>query len=442
MNSLTSRIRWILKGQDSTSATLQTLLTRIFLLAINVVTGIVTARWLGANGRGELATITLWPQFLAYMVMLGIPSALVYNLKRHPEKEAKTFSAAVVLGVLLSILACSIGFLFIPRWMSQYPSETVRIAQYFMISAPLPLLSAIFSVALESKGEFTISNQSRYLTPLITFLLLGGLVLTNTLTPLTAGVAYVLPSFPITIWMLVYLQKFFRLTWSGLGSAYKQLLSYGLRSYGITVLEGLSLQLGSILVIGVLTSTDMGLYNVAFSISRMLGVLQSSVVTVLLPQVAARPLLEITALTGRVARVSGTLLLLIAVTVIMTCPMLLQLLYGSEFIKASPVLRLLLLESVISCTLWVLIQAFLAAGKPGVVTGIQGIGLGVSAPLLLWFVPRWGLTGAGVAMLVSTTVRFILVLASFPLILKVNLPNLLINYDDIHRLKNRFQRQG
>lgn len=438
MNSFTSRIRWILKGQDSTSATLQTLLTRIFLLAINVVTGIVTARWLGANGRGELATITLWPQFLAYMVMLGIPSALVYNLKRHPEKEAKTFSAAVVLGLLLSIFACSIGFLFIPRWMSQYPSETVRIAQYFMISAPLPLLSAIFSAALESKGEFTISNQSRYLTPLLTFLLLGGLVLTNTLTPLTAGVAYVLPSLPITIWMLVYLQKFFRLTWFGLGGAYKQLLSYGLRSYGITVLEGLSLQLGSILVIGVLTATDMGLYNVAFSISRMLGVLQSSVVTVLLPQVAARPLSEITALTGRAARVSGALLLLIAVTVIMTCPMLLHLLYGSEFIKAVPVLRLLLLESVISCTLWVLIQAFLAAGKPGVVTGIQGIGLGVSVPLLLWFVPRWGLTGAGVAMLVSTIIRFILVLASFPIILKVNPPDLLINYDDIYRLRKRF----
>ena len=58
-------IRLVMEGHSSFGAVLQTLLVRVFILAINLATGIITARALGPIGRGELAAMQLWPYFLA-----------------------------------------------------------------------------------------------------------------------------------------------------------------------------------------------------------------------------------------------------------------------------------------------------------------------------------------------------------------------------------------
>jgi enterobacterial common antigen flippase len=52
-------------------------------------------------------------------------------------------------------------------------------------------------------------------------------------------------------------------------------------------------------------------------------------------------------------------------------------------------------------------------------------------PLLLMLVPRYGLEGVGSALLISATVRFVIVLASFPLILKVRVPRLILTSADL-----------
>ena len=63
------------------AATVQTLLANVLILGVNFGTGIITARLLGPVGRGEQAAIILWPQFLAYALTLGLPSAMLYNLR-------------------------------------------------------------------------------------------------------------------------------------------------------------------------------------------------------------------------------------------------------------------------------------------------------------------------------------------------------------------------
>ena len=79
--NLTKAISRVLKSRSNTAATLQSLLSRIIILSINLATGIISARALGPQGRGELAAIIMWPQFLSYMMNLGLPTSLLYNLK-------------------------------------------------------------------------------------------------------------------------------------------------------------------------------------------------------------------------------------------------------------------------------------------------------------------------------------------------------------------------
>ena len=420
----------IWQAKSGKAAAIQTLISRILILAINVATGVITARTLGPDGRGIQATIILWPQFIAQMLTLGLPSALIYNFKRYPQEKSALFTAVLTLGTGLGCLATSIGIIFLPYWLSQYSPKVIIIAQLFMLFAPASLLTLIFMSALEARSEFTIANQLRYLSPLFTVVSLIILALLGKLTPLTAGLSYLLPLVPMLVWSLIYLWQKFQPCWQGLGKAYKRLLSYGLRSYGVDLIGVFSMYLGQALVVGMLSSEIMGMYTVALSISRMLNVIQSSIVVVLLPKTAAKPKDEVVDLTTKAARISIFLASLGALGGIILGPILLKLLYGAEFLQATLVLRILLVDITVNSTTWIYAQAFMALGKPGIVTILQCVGLGLSWPLMLLLIPQYGMEGAGLALLLSSIVRLIFILACYPFVLKVKLPGLLMHKED------------
>ncbi|HEX9002882.1 MAG TPA: polysaccharide biosynthesis protein, partial [Blastocatellia bacterium] len=80
-----SKLQRVGGGRSGLSAVLQSLVVKLLVVAINTATGIITARMLRPDGRGELAAMILWPVFLANALTLGVPSSLVYNLRREPE---------------------------------------------------------------------------------------------------------------------------------------------------------------------------------------------------------------------------------------------------------------------------------------------------------------------------------------------------------------------
>ncbi len=440
MRTMVNGIRWMFAGRSSTAAALQTLITKVFVLAINMGTGIITARLLEPQGRGEQAAMALWPQFLAYAMTLGIPVALLYNLKRYPEEESELFSAAVVISGALGVLATVTGIVFMPEWLSQYPSEIIYYARWFMLTAPMALLSVTFIAALEAEGQFTTANQAAYLSPLTTLVILAVLALTKTLTPFTAVLAYLLPGIPIFFWMLSILWQRFKPRWHGLGtSSYKRLFNYGFRAYGTDLLGTLAGQVDQVLVVNLLSPADMGLYVVSLSLSRMLYVVHDATMRVLLPKAAARPIAEVVAITGRTVRVGIAVTFFAAIGALTIGPVLLQLLYGNEYMEAIPVFRILVAEVVISGATAVMSQAFMAAGRPGTITILQGIALGMSVPLMVLLIPTYRLEGAGWALLCSTTVRFICVMACFPLLLKVPPPSLILTKEDLAFLKKTLE---
>lgn len=430
MKRVANGTRWILQGRGGTAATLQTVLARLLILAINLCTGVITSRALGPYGRGEYNAISMWPQFLAYLMVLGVPAALRYHLKRHPEQQSEIFTAAFLLSTALSAVAMLVGIIFMPQFLQQYSKEVIRFAQWYMLMAPVVLLSETFAATLEAREEFTFANQARYLPPLITLALLIILVLTKQMSPFTTALAYAVPGLPIFFWMLKYLWHHLRPRWHGLKAAYRWLISYGLRAGGIDLLGTLSERVDQVLVVGLLPPTSMGLYTLALSVSRMLNLFHGSTITVLLPKIAARPVEEVVTQTGKAVRVSTAFTILAAIAVMLSVPFFMQLLYGSEYLAAVTVFRILTIEVVLSGTIWVLAQAFMALGRPGTLTLMQGLGLGLTVPFMLLLIPKYGLEGAGLALLGSTTIRLIFVLMCFPLILNVRPPSLIINRED------------
>jgi enterobacterial common antigen flippase len=435
MPVFTEKVRALFLSRTGTAATIQTLLSRIVVMTLNLLTGILIARLLGADGRGEQAAIILWPQFFSCIMTLGIPSALIYNLKRYPDEQAKFFSAATIVSVGLGSLAALIGVLVIPQWMAHYSPIVMHATQWFMALTPMLLLALTFTAALEACEQFGKANQARYLQGSLTFLMVMGLGVAHLATPLTLAAAYLLPTLPMLWLMGGQLRQEFGFSRLPSHGIYQRLLNYGLRAYGIELLGTLYLQIGGMLVVKILTASELGWYTVALSLSRMLSLLQSSVVTVLLPKTAARPPEEVLQMTGQATRVSLICLMVPSVVIGLAAPLILTTFYGPEFGQAVQTLRVLLLEALLSSATYVLTRAFMALGRPGLVAALQIAGLVVAVPATVLFMGLFGLLGASLALFASSCFRLIITLICFPLILKVPTPSLVLQKADFQLLQ-------
>src|ERR1700679_1767368 len=98
------------KQRSATSAFVQSAGAKLLIIGLNAATGILTSRALAPAGRGELSAMILWPLLLGSVFSLGIPSALTYRLRRHPEQLSELSGAALAISVVISMFACAVGF--------------------------------------------------------------------------------------------------------------------------------------------------------------------------------------------------------------------------------------------------------------------------------------------------------------------------------------------
>jgi enterobacterial common antigen flippase len=417
-------------------ATAQTLLVNVFIIGVNVATGIITARTLGASGRGEYSAMILWPQFLALILTCGLPSALIYHSKRRPAEARELFTAALWLGVGLSFIAALLGVFLIPRWMTSYSGETVRFAQWTMMLMPVAMLTEIAIGAFRAREEFGLYNRLRVLTPVLTLLGFGGLLAIEAMTPINAAIATLTACSLVGASFTLHHLRAYRPRFSNFADAARRLLAYGWRASGNDLLVNLSLQADALLVIALLSPAQMGLYTVALSLARSLNVFSTAVVNVLFPRTAGRSVAEVVATTGRALRVTMIAVNAIAIALMIAAEPLLRLVYGAAFVSALPVFRVLVVEAILSCAFTILLQPFLALARPEIVSGLQGIGLALTLVLLILLIPAVGLIGAGLALLLAGACRLVLVWLSYRLFLKTRPPSLLFAPGDFALAKS------
>jgi O-antigen/teichoic acid export membrane protein len=155
---------------------------------------------------------------------------------------------------------------------------------------------------------------------------------------------------------------------------------------------------------------------------------------VLFPKAAGAPVDAVIAMTGRAARLSTIVAAACALLPVAFGPILIRLVYGSAYGAAVSALRILVMEVVLAGLTYVLAQAFMALGRPGVVTLLQAAGLAISVPLMLWWIPRFGIAGAALALLCSTAARLLLVMTALKVMFRPGRLSLLPRAEDVRTL--------
>lgn len=422
------------KSESGFISSFQSVIANIVILTVNVLTGIVTARLLGPNDKGVQAAIILWPGILISLSTIGLPTALLYHIKKSAARASALITVAIVLGFLVSLLTVSLGVIFVPNWLANYDTQTIRITQFYLVFVPVAVTASIYTSAVQATGNFQLYNGFRLLQPLITLSILIILALTNMLSASTAAAAFLCPALPALIWLWAHTRHLYTFSFTQFRETCHDLFSYGLRSYSGDVLAVASSQLDKVIIVSLLSPTSMGLYSVAFSLAKMLFVFEAAVVSVLLPKTIGQPITEVRALLGRAVRVSTLVTSAAAVILILIGPRLINLFYGDAFLAATIVFWILAVDSVLGGLAGLLGQVFYAVGKPEIMIFRHAISLAVTVPGMIILGGNYGIVGVASAVLLESVVMVVLTLSAFPTILKIPIPRLWAPAEDLSYL--------
>ena len=429
----------LLRGQSGLAAVAQTGFATALVLLVNVATGILSARVLGPDGRGELSALLLGPQVLSFLFTLGLPVALIVNVKRRPEAAAALVGAALAQSVLMGVLAAAAGFQILPRLLVQYDAEVLTIGRALLVCVFLGVPATVLVAALQIRDRFVAYNRVRYWQSGLVLLGLLGLAAAGVAAPGWWALAYLAPSVPFFVWNLWWAAREFAPTLRGFGRESRALLSSGVRVHAVDALGTLLMQVDKFILIALLAPAVFGVYVVVFNLSRLVTTFASSTVPVLLPRTAGKPIEEVVESTER-ALSAATILAIGAVLAFAAFgTLILGLLYGDAFRSGYSAFVILSVEAALASAASILQQPYVVMNRAGTVAVIQLVSLCIAAPAIYVLAPRFGAAGAAAGLGVATAARLLLTHRAYRLLLGVTAPRLVPAWSDCASLVGRLR---
>lgn len=392
-------------GRGFRRAAVLTYASNASILGLNLVTGILVARALGVDGRGELTAITTAPLLIAWIAAFGANQAVTYHQSRHPEDAPRLLTTWMLLVPPLAAGAVVAGEILIPHLLSAQTPDTIHLARLYMLSVVLSLAAEPLLGFVLGDQHFGFFNAIRIAQPLLLAVLYLGLWASG---HFTVGLAVLANIIAAALVLTAVAQHVLRRHGFGRpsGRLARTTLWYGARAHGDTVAALTNTRLDLFIMPAFLTAVGVGLYAVATSVASMAFAVCSALPVILMPT-AAREGAE--GFRRVVASLQATLIVgttVAAVLAVVAGPAV-RLVYGDQFAGSVTPLRLLLPGTVLFACALVLNAGLYALNRPFTAFLAQLTGTVITVPALILFLPRWGITAAAVISSISYAAVFV-----------------------------------
>lgn len=385
---------------------LQSVGTTVLVMVVLLASGIIAARALGVQGRGELAAVILWPAVLTSVFELGLPTAFVYLSASQPHHRRDLARNVLALTVLQSLLVCVVGIPLVLAVLNDYSSYVQTTAVGFLVVyAPLYIGVRYLSALNQGAGRIGVLNVVRMLVPLLysTFLLV--LFAVDAVSVRKFAVAYA------AAWLagaVVLFAISSQETRSGVvrprvdwGTA-RRSWSVGARTYFGSLAPVDTLQLDVLLTTALLGAQEAGLYFVATSAAALVRTWGTTLGMLSLPKVAAAvSKVEAVVLMSLFVRITVLISGAFAVVLAVFAKPLLVLVYGEAYASAQLLVRILAIGMLAASVRYVLGDGLRGLGGHSLATRAEVLGWIVGGLALVVLLPAWGATGVALAVSAS-----------------------------------------
>ena len=405
----------IMSRKSFSSHVAWTFATRLLMIINSVVAGIIVARWLGAEGVGELAVINIAVATVVQFGTLGLPSSNAYFIAQDPEQlRAAAINSLLFVAVVGPLLALGLGVLssITPELFGFVAPEMIKIGAFSIPFQLITLIGLNILLAMGKVRQFNLldlASQSFVLINAIVVLIvlhryLLTLVIWNTLASILTGVA-------VALLLAISARKLTASKWRVDMALLGRMIQYGLK-FHVSILVGIIIIRADLLVVNHYRgAAEAGVYSVASQFGLMLMLLPGVIATLLFPRVTAEQDAR-GETTCQVTRYTTFIMFLCCVAAV-PLSLLLPLVYGGAFSEATGLLLILLPGVYLLGLESVLVQHFNALGLPRAIPIYWVITLVLNLLLVFTLVPRYGAVGAALASTICYAVIFALVAIHF-----------------------------
>ncbi|WP_040952942.1 oligosaccharide flippase family protein [Gorillibacterium massiliense] len=387
------------------------LFVNLLVMAVNFSTGVMSARFLGPSGRGELAAVTQWTTLIIGLFALGIPGAVIYLGKTIAEKREELLGAYLVIGFLSGLAGMAIGQVVVPHLLSSYPKEVVVLTQVNLLIIPLTVLTEGLSGTLQSLNKFRLLMIQRLMVPFGVLLIIVILTFIGSYDVKSFVIVNMLWSGAQAILVLSWVLRYIRPKFIHLWSNIRSLLGKGIQIYGQSLVTIFGGSLDQIVISLMLSTYYLGLYTVAVSTGFIIpSIIIGSLYFYLWPK-----LMDLSG-TARIRQAERTHSILFYATLgacslaAAAFPFLMPLVYGHEFAPAVIMGVILLFISPIRVCSNVLSNFLSSEGCFIHVSGGEVLGLGLSVGSMFVLMPLFGSIGAVLAVVTATMGKWLYLL--------------------------------
>jgi O-antigen/teichoic acid export membrane protein len=391
------------------------LATHSATIPINLLTGIVLARYLSLENRGLLAIAVSIGVIALVISQVGWPSAAIYQIRRERSDPALVAATGILAVVVFSGLVICVCFLLRQQLTDWLLGGAPLLVLYLALAAvPFQLLGNVFSGIARGVDRFAMQNGYRFsisagrLGALSLVLILAGGQLVEALEASLA--VHAVAAIGLVLWVT-------RLT--GIRprperAEFFSTLRFGSKAWTHAVASNLHEHVDLFMLAYLLQdSSEVALYAIAAGIVAYLYLFPETIAISALPQIAGLERPDASRLAAATLRNTVPWVLLSVLLAAPSAPYLIPWVYGSAYGGSVAPFLVLILAVPLRTLYLILGRYFVAVNRQRVNISLVGLSMLLNVVLNLLLIPRYGLLGAALASVISHSVEGVAIGAIF-----------------------------
>lgn len=386
-----------------------TFIASVATIPLGFIITILLARYLGAGDLGLYRMTSTLYGLAMLIAVIGIPAAMIKYVAEFKEDRNK-FNQIVSSGIITSVFS---GIIFITLF---YFSSGIFAEIFNMpgLTGLLKILSPVFPFALVSGALLGLLNGIREMKKYAAATIIQSVLMVIVTVALIysgfgvagAVIGIVLSAVGNCLFLIGVSRKYFKITLSEYVPVTKKMLKFGAQIFGANAINMINTQLDIILIGFFLTSTELGYYSIAISLSGLLMLLPTSIQKITYPATSSYWSENnhgvLNNMLNKSMKYCTVILVLLGLGIGFFAKDIIIFLFKEDFVYAVLPLQILLIGTVIRGSISKPIGGSLSGiGRPDLVLKIHTFMIAINAAFDIILIPQIGIVGAAIATTIS-----------------------------------------
>ncbi len=383
-----------------------TLITRLLLLVLSFITSILTARYLGPEGRGILAVTTAIVGMGVQFGNMGLHASNTYHIAKDKSllgpAIGNTIWVSIGGGLIIGFLVTGFFYVF-PQLVGGVRVLYIAVAA---LGIPFGLLYLFGTNLVLGIQHIKVYNGLEIIQSIINVIAVTVLLVLLQQGAFSLIILSTVAVFILSSTVIIYLAKISQPVLKFNFPLFQKFAGYGIKSYLATLFMFGCARLSMLMVNYIAGTAATGIYSIVVGIADYAYMIPASIGMILFPQVTGMSAGQ-WQYSRQVARGTAVIMAVICILLVFLIRPFINIFYGQEFIAAADALLWLLPGIFLYSINTIFMNHFAAKGLPAKIILSPLIALIATIGLNLYFIPRFGISGAAMVTSISNALMFI-----------------------------------